>query len=88
MNDIWKRAHVTNHAHGRCVVGALFKILHEGSIWAVPRVVVFFTLHKPIFIYFLHYGKRFYDKYIKSDEKKKYIDDYGSCIFPKKGWKA
>ena len=27
---------------------------------------------------------RFYDKYVKSDDRKKYIDYYGSGVFPKK----
>ena len=33
MNDIGKRAHGLKHSHGRCVVGAFDKILHEGFIW-------------------------------------------------------
>ena len=28
MNDIVKKAHVLNHSHGMCVVGAFNKILH------------------------------------------------------------
>ena len=32
MNDIRKIAHVLKYSHGRCVVGALDKILHDGYI--------------------------------------------------------
>ena len=36
-----------------------------------------------IFLYFVHHGARFYDKYITSDDRNKYIDDDGSGVFPK-----
>ena len=84
MNDIRKRAHVLNHSHGMCVLVAFGKILHEVSIWTGPRAVLSFILHKSIFIHFVHHSTRFYDKYITSDDKNKYIDDDGSCIFSKK----
>ena len=53
MNDIGKRAYVLKHSHGRCVVGAFDKKLHEGSIWTVHRAVLLFILHKSIFFFFL-----------------------------------
>ena len=84
MKDIGKRAHVLMHLHGRCVVGPFDKILHEGSIWTGHRSVISFIRHKSIFLYFVHHGTRFYDKYITSDDRKKYIDDDGSGVFPKK----
>ena len=83
MNDTVKRSHVMNHSHERCVVSTLDKILHKGSIWTGHRAVLSFILHKSIFIHFVHNGIRFYDKYITSDEKNKYIDDDGSDVFPK-----
>ena len=83
MNDIGKRAHVLKHSHGRCVIGSLNKVLHEGSIWTGHRSVLLFILHKSILIHFLHNGTRFYEKYIPSKHKKKYIDDDGSGVFPK-----
>ena len=67
MNDIGKIAHVLKKSHGRCVVGALNKILHEGSIWIGYRAVLSFILHKSIFIHFVHNGTRLYDKYIPSE---------------------
>ena len=48
------------------------------------RAVLYFILHKSIFIHFVHHGTRFYDKYITSDDRKKHMDDDGSGIFPKK----
>ena len=47
MNDIGKRAHVLNHSHGRCVVGAFDKKLHEGSILTGPRAVIFLSYKNP-----------------------------------------
>ena len=44
MNDIGKRAHVLKHSHGRCVVGALDKNVHEGYIWTGHRSVLYFIL--------------------------------------------
>ena len=46
MNDIGKRAHVLNHSHGRCFIGAFDKILYEVSIWTGHRAVLSFILHK------------------------------------------
>ena len=83
MNDVVKIARVLNHSHGRCVVGAFDKILHEESIWTVPKTVVYFILHKSIFLHLLHHGTKFYDKYIKYDDRNKYTDNGWSGIFPK-----
>ena len=83
MNYNRKRAHGLKHSYGRCVVSAFGKILHEGFIWTGHRYILSFILHKSIFLQFLHNGTIFYDKYISSDLKKKYIDDDGSGVFPK-----
>ena len=48
----------------------LIKTLYEGSIWTGYRAVLYFILHKSIFINFVHYGTRFYDKYITLDHGK------------------
>ena len=45
--------------------------------------MLLFILHKSIFIHFVHNGTIFYEKYIKSKHKTKYIDDDGSGVFPK-----
>ena len=84
MNDIGKRAHVIKHSHGRCVVGAFNKILHEGYFWNGHRALIYFILHKSILLHFLHHGTNFYEKYIESSDRKICIDYYGSIIFPKK----
>ena len=84
MNNIGKRAHVLKHSHGRCVVGPLDKILYEGSICTGHRYVLSFILHKSIFLHFVHHSTRFYDKYITSDDRKKYMDDDGSGVFQNK----
>ena len=70
MNDIGKRAYVIKNTHGRCVVGVFDKILHEGYIWTGPSAVLYFILHKSIFLHFIHNGKFFYDKYINTDDRR------------------
>ena len=81
MNDIGKIAHVLKHSRRRCVFGPFDKIIYEDSILTGYRSVLSFILHKSIFLYFLHNGTRFYDKYISSDKRKKYIDDDRSALF-------
>ena len=84
MNDIGIKTHVLNHSRVRCVVGTFDKNLYEVSIWTVHRAFISFILHKSIFIHFLNYGTRFYDKYIASDDRKKYMDDDESRLFQNK----
>ena len=83
MNEIGERGHVLKHSHGRCVIGSFDKNLREGSIWTGQRAVLSFILHKSIFIHLVHNGTRFYDKYISSKNRLKYIDDYGRGVSPK-----
>ena len=51
------------------------------------RAVLSFILQKSIFIHFVHHGTIFYDKYITSDDRKKYINDDGSGVFPKQNFR-
>ena len=83
MNDIGKRVHVLKHSHGRCVVRAFDKILHEGSVCNGNRYVLSFILYKSTFLHFVHNGTKFYEKYITSNYRKKYIENDGSGVFPK-----
>ena len=83
INDIGKRAHVMNHSHGRCVVGPFDKILHEGSIWTGYRAVLYSIPHKLIFLHFVQNVIRFYDEYITSYDRNKYIDDDRVGVSPK-----
>ena len=68
MTDIIKRAHVIKHSRGMCVVGAFNKKFHKVSLLTVPRAVLYFILHKSIFLHVAYHGRKFYDKYITSDE--------------------
>ena len=65
------------------MVGPFDKMLHEGYIWTGNRAVLSFILHKSIFIHFIHHCTRFYEKYITSDDRRKYMDDDGSGVYPK-----
>ena len=84
MNDIGKIAHVLKHSHGRCVVCAFDKSLNEGFIWTGHRAVLSFILHKSILFHFVHNGTIFYYKYMTSNDKNKFIEDFASGVFPKK----
>ena len=46
MNDTGEISQVLNNPHGRCVVGAFEKHLHEVSIWTGHISVLYFILHK------------------------------------------
>ena len=83
MNDIGKRAHALKHSHRRFVFVYFDKSLHEFSIWTGHRAVLSFILHKSIFLHFAHNGTRFYDKYILSKNRIKYIYDDGSGVISK-----
>ena len=63
VNDIGKIAHVLKNSHGRCVVGPFDKVLNEIYIWTGHRYVIYFTLHKSIFIHFVHHCTRLFEKY-------------------------
>ena len=57
MTYIGKIAHFLKHPNGRCVVGAFYRILHEGYIWIGHRYVLSFILQKSRFLHFVHHGK-------------------------------
>ena len=76
MNDIWERAHGLNNSHIMCVVGAFDKIWHH-------RAVLSLILQKSTLLHFVNNVTNFYDKYIYTDDRKKYIDYDGSGIFQK-----
>ena len=63
------------HSHVRCVVKTFDKILYEGFILTGHRAVLLFILHKTIFLHFVYHGTKFYDRCIKSDNRKKFSDD-------------
>ena len=64
MNDIGKIAHVINHSHGRCVIGAFDKNLYGGYLQTGPGAVLYFFLRKSIFLHFVHHGTFFLQIYI------------------------
>ena len=66
-----------------CVVGAFDKILHEGSIWTRPRSVLSLSSTNQYF-FTLYIMVQDFLTYIQHlIEKKKYISDDRSHIFPK-----
>ena len=68
------------YLRGRCIIGAFETIYHEGTIFRVSRAIIYFILHKSIFISFNYKGYNFYNKYKNTEDKKRYIDDDNTGI--------
>ena len=64
------------------VFGPFEKVLHEGTLWSGYRAVISFILTKQIFLHFFCHGNRFYNQYLNSVDKRKYLDDDGSGVKP------
>ena len=84
MHYIDEIAHVLKHSHGIFVVGAFDKILYEGYIWVGPRAVLYFILHKSIFLHLVHHGINFYEKYINTNDRKYILMMVGVVFFQNK----
>ena len=84
MNNIWKRAHVTMHSHGRCMVGEFDNILLEVYICAGPRSVLSFILKKLTIPHFVQNSTQFYDKYIKPSDRKNILMMMGVVSFQRR----
>ena len=82
MNLI-KISSVLNHLHGRRVIGFFDSCFCGGSLWIGDRSVISFILHKSIFMNFITCGDIFYNRYIKSEIRTKYIGDDGAGMKPK-----
>ena len=70
MNDMGNRSHVIEYSHGSCVVVSFDKNVHEGYIWTGNIAVLYFILHKSIFLHFVHHSTKFYDRYIDYYDRK------------------
>ena len=55
-SDLWSRAHVLKHLHGRMIFGPFEKKFHEGTLWSGYRAVISFILTKKIFLHFFATG--------------------------------
>ena len=82
-SDLGSRAHILKHLHGRMIFGPFEKVFHEGTLWNGYRYVISFILTKQIFPHFFFRGDRFYNRYINTAHKLKYLDDDGSGAKPK-----
>ena len=68
-SDLWSRAHVLKHLHGRMIFGPFEKKFHEGTLWSGYRAVISFILKKK-FLHFFRHGNWFYNRYINTTDKK------------------
>ena len=66
------RAHILKHLHGRMIFGPFEKVYHEVTLWSGYRAVISFILAKKIFLHLFRHGDRFYNRYLKSVDKKKF----------------
>ena len=81
--DFGNRAHILKHSHGKMVFGTFEKVFYEGTLWNGYRSVISFILTKQRFLHFYRHANQFYDQYLNSVNRKKYIDDDGSSEKPK-----
>ena len=66
-----------------CVVGQFEICFHEGYLCRGHWSVISFITHKLIFVYFNSHGDIFYNIYMKSVTRTKYMDDDGKGVKPK-----
>ena len=65
------------------IFGPFEKVFNEGTLWSGYRAVIYFIITKQIFLHFFRHGDRFYNRYINTADRLKYIDDDGSGAKPK-----
>ena len=70
------------------MVGPFGFFVNEGSIWNGKISILYFILHKSIYIHVVHDGTITFDKYITSDYRNKYMDADVSGFSKTKGSKA
>ena len=75
--DVGNRIHILKHSHGRMIFGPFERVFREGTQWSGFRSVISFILTKQIFVNFFRHQNNFYDRYINSANRKKYIDRDG-----------
>ena len=81
-SDFGSRAHILKYLHGRMVFGPFEKVFHEGTLWSGYIAVIYFILTKQIFLHFFRHENWFYNQYLNSVDKIKYLDDDGSGMKP------
>ena len=79
-SDLGSRAHILKNLHGRMIFGPFEKVFHEGTLWSGYRAVISFILTEKIFLHLFLHWDRFYNRYINTADKKKYLDDDGSGV--------
>ena len=72
-----KRDHILKHLHGRIIMGPYERIFREGCICRGHKSVIYFILRKHFFVHFICRGDWFYNQYIKSKIRTKYLDHDG-----------
>ena len=80
--DLGKSAHVQKHLHFRIITGPFKICFHEGSLWRGHRVLIYFIITF-CFVHLIRNGDRFYNWYINSKIRTKYLDDDGTGVKPK-----
>ena len=69
-SDLGSRDHVLKTLHGRMIFGPFEKYFPVGSLWRVPRAIIYFILTKQIFLHFYLRRDRFVtDIFIKQTKQ-------------------
>ena len=75
QTDLGKRAHVLKHLHGRMILGPFEICFRDGYFWREHSAVISFIVTKQIIVNLFCCGDRFYNRYINSTIRTKYLDD-------------
>ena len=81
--DLVKRDHVLKYLHGRMMLGPFKRCSREGYLWRGNIAVISFIISKQILEHLFCHGDRFYNQYINTTIRTKYIDDNGTGVKPK-----
>ena len=70
------------NSHGRMIFGQFEIFFHGGSLQIEHRAVIYFIIKKQIFLHFFRHEDIFYNLYIYSTIRTKYLDDNGTGVKP------
>ena len=83
QKDLVKISHVLKHLHGRMILGPFEICFRDSYFWREHSAVISFIVTKQIIVNLFCCGDRFYNRYINSTIRNKYIYYNGTGVKPK-----
>ena len=81
-SDLGSRAHELQHLHGRMIFGP-FDFFSTKVLFGEDIEPYFPLSSQKKFLYFCRHRDRFYNRYINTTDKKRFLDDDGTGVKPK-----